>query len=29
MCYYPEPDSHMRDKVEVVLDFSKYAFKKN
>ena len=28
MSYYPEPDSHIRDKVEVVLDFSNYATKK-
>ena len=28
MIYYPEPDSHIRDKVGVVLDFSNYATKK-
>ena len=28
MTYYPEPDSHIRDKVKVVLDFSNYATKK-
>ena len=28
MIYYPEPDSHIRDKVRVVLDFSNYATKK-
>ena len=28
MSFYPEPDSHVRDKVKVVLDFSKYATKK-
>ena len=28
MCYYPEPDSHIRDKVERVLDLSNYATKK-
>ena len=28
MRYYPEPDSHIRDKVEVVLDLSNYATKK-
>ena len=27
--YYPEPGSHIRAKVKVVLDFSKYAIKKN
>ena len=25
MSYYPEPDSHIRDKVKVVLDLSNYA----
>ena len=25
MSYHPEPDSHIRDKVKVVLDFSNYA----
>ena len=29
MSYYPEPDSHIRDKVKVALDFSNYATKKN
>ena len=29
MSYYPEPDSHIRDKVKVVLELSKYATKKN
>ena len=28
MIYYPEPDSHIRDKVKVVLDLSNYATKK-
>ena len=28
MRYYPEPDSHIRDKVKVVLDLSNYAIKK-
>ena len=28
MSYYPEPDSHIRDKVKVVLDLSNYAAKK-
>ena len=28
MSYYPEPDSHIRDKVKVVLDWSNYATKK-
>ena len=28
MHYYSEPDSHIRDKVKVVLDESKYATKK-
>ena len=27
MSYYPKPDSHIRDKVEVVLDLSDYATK--
>ena len=25
MSYYPEPDSHIRNKVKVVLDLSNYA----
>ena len=25
MSYYPEPDTHIRDKVKVVLDLSNYA----
>ena len=29
MSYHPEPDSHIRDKVKVVLDLSNYATKKN
>ena len=29
MSYYPDPDSHIRDKVKVVLDLSNYATKKN
>ena len=29
MNYYPEPDCHIRDKVEVVLDLSNYAAKNN
>ena len=29
MSYCPEPDSHIRDKVKVVLDLSIYATKKN
>ena len=29
MSYYLEPDSHVRDKVKVVLDVSNYATKKN
>ena len=29
MSYYPEPDSHIRDKVKVVLDLTNYAIKKN
>ena len=28
MNYYPEPDSHIRDKVKVVLDLSDYVTKK-
>ena len=28
MSYYPEPDSHIRDKVKLLLDFSGYATKK-
>ena len=28
MSYYPKPDSHIRDKVKVVLDLSNYASKK-
>ena len=28
MSYYLEPDSHIRDKVKVVLDLSNYATKK-
>ena len=28
MSYYPEPDSHIRDKVKVVLHLSNYATKK-
>ena len=28
MSYYPEPDSDVRDKIKVVLDFSDYATKK-
>ena len=28
MSYYPEPDIYIRDKVKVVLDFSKYPTKK-
>ena len=28
MSYYPEPDSHIRDKVKVVLDLSYYTTKK-
>ena len=28
MSYYPEPDSHIRDKVKVVLDLSNYGTKK-
>ena len=28
MSYYPEPDTHIRDKVKIVLDLSNYATKK-
>ena len=28
MSYYPEPNSHIRDKVKVVLDLLNYATKK-
>ena len=28
MSYYPEPDSHIREKVKVVLELSTYATKK-
>ena len=28
MTYYPEPDSHFRDKVKLVLDLSNYGTKK-
>ena len=28
MSYYPEPDSHIRDKVKVLLDLANYATKK-
>ena len=28
MSYYPEPDSHVRDKVKVALDLWNYATKK-
>ena len=28
MSYFPEPDSHIRDKVKVKLDLSNYATKK-
>ena len=28
MTYYPEPDSHIRDKVKVVLDLPNYATEK-
>ena len=28
MSYYPEPDSHVMDKVKIVLDLSDYATKK-
>ena len=27
MSYYPEPDSHIRDKLKIVLDLSNYATK--
>ena len=29
MSYYPEPDSHIRDKVKLILALSNYATKKN
>ena len=29
MSYYPKPDSHIEDKVKLVLDLSNYAAKKN
>ena len=29
MSYYPEPDSHIRIKVKVVLNLSNYATEKN
>ena len=29
MSYYPEPDSHIRDKLKIVLDLSNYAAKTN
>ena len=29
MSYFPEPDSHIRDRVKVVLGLSNYATKKN
>ena len=29
MSHYPEPDSHIRDNVKVVLDLSNYPTKKN
>ena len=29
MSYYPEPDSHVTDKVKVVLDLSNYATRMN
>ena len=29
MSFNPEPDSHIRDKVKVVLDLSNYTTKKN
>ena len=29
MSYYPEPDSHVIDKVKVVLDLSNYATRMN
>ena len=28
MSYYPERDSHIRDKIKVVLDLSNYAIKR-
>ena len=28
MNYYPEPDSHIRDEVKVILDLSNYVAKK-
>ena len=28
MSYYPEPDSHIRDKIKIVLDLSNYTTKK-
>ena len=28
MSYYPEPDIHIRDKVKIVLDLTKYATKR-
>ena len=28
MSYYPEPDSHIRNKVKLVLDLTNYATKK-
>ena len=28
MSYYPEPDSHIKDKVKVVIELSNYATKK-
>ena len=29
MSYCPEPDSHIREKVKIVLDLSNYATEKN
>ena len=29
MSYYPEPGSHFRDKIKVILDLPNYATKKN
>ena len=29
MSYYPQPDSHIRDKIKVVLDLQNYDTKKN
>ena len=29
MSYYPKPDSHIKDKVRVILEFSNYATKNN